>query len=503
MFDSLPLPGILPAKFEQYAEIKSDQELFEALVQNPAELVEFFRYACEDETWSTHKHTRFTKLALHWFEQKALERKLSLEYIYDIADAIQLHAEHISPFIHRGITAHLEDGQENISALLMIACSDILRELVDAHCEVGKNPNLTFKLTRTFFKPFQEYFVTGAAEELWRETPASLHEIMAQARKWDLEELAILCEDVLKRYIDRANVFERLLEAHAKRWPHLKNACIDYINHMNLGIQLERGESNQLICYLHDLSFITLDNYAAIKAEVTRLVFRGKTPQETGFSEVIRETPKLVSLDLSETDAFTPAYLELPSKIDELLLNRCPWLDSTTLPQLLQACPNITKLQMISNPQLDLNAFASLQQLKNLSSLNLARCNLNDNVFKVVLAATRQLEELNVNECMNITAFGFTELARVSPELIYLHASKTEIDDGSLAEVGMHCKRLLQLDVSRCANVSIKGIRELVRLRPTLRTLDLAGCSISHAHLQEIKKEKPRLILIDFKAENI
>lgn len=487
MPNTLPLPGLLPAKFEKYANFRSDQELFEALVQDPHELASFFGHAVEDETWSVRDHAEFTKLVLRWFEKKSLERKLPLEFIYNVADIIQEHAHTLASFVAKDLTIHLKGGDMNASALLMMASSDILREQIDAYCEGGNNPHLTFNVPRDYFKIFDEYFVKERVEELWHESPDTLHKIMDQARNWDLEELAILCEDVLKRYIDRTNVFEQLLTAHANRWPRLKNGCIDYINQMNLGIHLERGAPDQLICQLQDLKFHTVDNYSNIKAAVTRLMFRGKIPEETGFIEVIRETPKLNSLDLSDTDSYAAAYSELPSNLDELILNRCAWLNSSTLGRLFNTCPSITKLQLVSNRQLDINALATLQQLKRLTSLNLARCSLNDTALQVTLAAARRLEELNVNECTEISAFGFTELARSIPELIYLYASKTEIDDGSLAELGMHCKRLMLLDVSRSMNVTFKGVQELVRLCPRLKSIQLSGCPISNASIQELR----------------
>lgn len=496
MPESMQLPAILPAHLMRYEKYRTDQELLDALVQTPSDLIDFFQYACDDETWSSRDHIEFTQNALSWFEKKSLQRSIPAPMLNRIADIIQLHPRTLAPHIARGITLHLNDKDYPVSGLLMIASSDYLHELIDAYCEGGRKPELTFDITSQFFKPFDQYILYGDVEDLWREPPEMLHRIMDQARKWDLEELAIQCEDVLKRYIDRSNVMEKLLEAHAKKWPHLKNACIDFINQMHLGIILERGSPDQLICRLQDFKIHTLDAYEQIKSEVTCLQFRGRLTQETGFDEVVQETPKLKSLDLSETDQYVESYSQLPATLTELILNRCSWLNAQTLGALVKTCPNIQILQLVNNVHLDVSAYAVLPQLKKLKSLNIARCKVDNNTFKIVLTAARSLEELNINDCGDITPAGFTEMARITPELAYLSASNTEMDDGSLAEIGLYNKKLIFFDVSFCSSLSKKGILEIVRIRQTLKTLVLKGCDIPLNVINAIKADKPQLTIL-------
>lgn len=496
MGNPIHLPALLPERFLKYGTAGSEQELFEALAKNPIDLIDFFELAGEDETWSVHDHPVFTKLALAFFETKTLQNSLPVAFIYRIADTIQFHHKALSPLLSRGIHLHLKDKVFDTSGLLMVASSDYFRDLIKAYAEEKGSFDLKFDMDSSFFKIFAEYLLTTEVEELWKETPDSLHRIMAQARKWDLEELAILCESVLKRYIDRTNVFEILLTSHAKGWLYLKNACIDFINQMNLGILLEKGDPAQLICRLADLKFHSLDAYSKIQKEVTHLQMSGYLPEETGFIEIVNATPKLKALDLSETIRFVEVYQDLPETLEELILNRCSWVDGKSLGILFTACPHLKRLQLVNNSHLDIGAYAQLQLLSNLQSLNIARNGIRDDAFAVVIAAAQDLEEINLNDCADITPFGFTELARVSPHLHYIYASRTAIDNGSLAEIGEHCERLVLLDISRCVNITQKGIQEIVRIRPSLRTLIVTGTTIAPAILEELKAARPLLTII-------
>lgn len=495
MGNTIHLPVGMPERFLKYGKAESEQELFEALAKTPLELVDFFEQACEDETWSSQDHPAFTKMALAYFEKRTLQNGLPISLIYRVADVIQYHHRALHELVSRGVRLHLKDKVFLTSGLLMVASSDYFLDLLKAYAN-EVDYEIKFPIDSSFFKFFDEYLFTTEVDELWKENPEMLHRIMDQARKWDLEELAILCETVLKRYIDRTNVFEILLAAHAKGWFYLKNACIDFINQMNLGIVLEKGEPNQLICRLRDLKFHTLDDYTKVQSEVTMLQFAGSLPGESGFNEIISATPKLRSLDLSESNHYEEAFQDLPSTIQELILNRCPWIDAKSLSVFAKACPNIHKLHLVNNQQLDISAYAQLQSFPKLQMLNLARCGIKDDGFKVVMAAARSLEEVNLSDCADITPFGFTELARVSPSLQYIYASRTEIDNGSLAEIGEHCKRLAFLDISRCGNITSKGIQEIVRLCPTLRTLVVTGTQLSGKIIDSLKAARPLLTIV-------
>lgn len=489
----MKLPLLVPEYFEEYRRFETDEELFEALSGNVHLLVDFFCHACDDETWAGKEHVEFISKCLDWFETKSVQNTLAMSHIHEIADTLQYHHDPLKNLISRSITLQLQDKSVNASGLLMIACSDYFHDLIRSNATGGDEIVIQLDVEAFFWVIVQEYLETGLVDELWRETPEQLHVLMGYARKWDLEELAILCEEVLVRYIDRSNVYEQLLQAHLWGWPHLKNACIDFINDMNRGIRFKKGELDQLICRFEDLKVHTLDDYRHVEQAVNILQFSGSLPDDPAFLEVVERTPHLKGLDLSDTIHFVEAYRKLPSTITELYLNRCFWLNSAFLREFARTCPKVSILHLVSSPHLDVSTFAVLSEFKYLKILDIARCKVDADAFSVILAAARGVETLNVNECSDIPSFSFTELARLCPELVYLYASKTECDDGSLAEMAQNSKRLIYLDISRCRNISDKGILTLAHDRSSLRTLIIKGCDVTEKTIQSIKKDRPHL----------
>ncbi len=492
----MKLPDLIPDAFLQYEQCESDDELFAALVREPSLLVDFFYSASDDHTWSTRDHPQFTKKALSWFERECLDNNLAMPFIFKVADAIQNNSLALKPLIDRRVGVKLTDGELFTSAILMIASSDSFRELLRSTPKKEKAITIELKMNAHFFNIVDEYLLHGEGVELWKEEPEALEKVMGLARRWELEELALQAEEILIRYLTRDNVFDRLGEAQKRKWPVLRQGCIDLLNQMKLGIILRAGGLNMLACRFEDLKVHTIDAYKKIKKSVTSLEFVGNQSEKQMFIELIEMTPNLQGLNLGDTDSHLEIFKKLPPNVTQLRLNHCSWINAQALSLFAEVFPKLTHLELVSNPHLGSLAFGMLQQFPELTYLNVARCDLDDDAFKVICAAAARLETINVEGSGDITPFGFTELARISPGLRYIYAGKTQISDGSIIEIAQNCLKLRYLNVAQCRNVTYKGLEELVRLRSSLKTLVVKGCNLSDSEFTALKKERAQLTII-------
>ncbi len=492
------LPALLPAQFERYAKAPTELALFRALIKTPSDFLRFFEYACGDETWS-QKHSEFmhdsiTLLTLRFFQDN-LEMDLALR-------AVKVLREHFSilePYIPFIIEIIIEDQKVEINPLLLGTQSKFFRDLLRMECK-DKNKKWV-KLNEGSYEIIQlvkEFSNTGNVGNLWRKEKNEVLKIIHQATQWEIPGLVSLCEGVLERYIHRVNVIEMLLSAHQEHWMHLKKACVDFINDLNLGFQLKYFAAPDYLGFeFLDFKDNALSFFEQLRSVITHLIFSHSLTEEAGFSNVVNCCPNLICVDLSGSLTFSERLVDMPSMLQELDVSQCSWLDQYALKKIVEICPQLTKLSLRSNVQITHMGWGELLKLRQLKSLDLARCHQIDNdEFKIILRACAGLEVLNLEECKKITDKGFEELAYSIPKLTHLNLTRCTISDVALLEVATKLRIMTSLNLTRCEYLSEKGIIEAVKQSHTLRSLNLTHCNISTTGLEAIYKINPSLEMI-------
>ncbi|XP_061533125.1 F-box and leucine-rich repeat protein 13 isoform X1 [Phycodurus eques] len=91
----------------------------------------------------------------------------------------------------------------------------------------------------------------------------------------------------------------------------------------------------------------------------------------------------------------------------------------------------------------------------------------------------RNLQELNVSECFNITDAMIESIVGGCNSLLYLNLSSTLLTDATLRELARHCINLQYLSLAYCHKMTDEGFQYLSLGRGchNLLHLDLSGCS--------------------------
>uniref|UniRef100_A0A3Q2ZXM7 F-box and leucine-rich repeat protein 13 n=1 Tax=Kryptolebias marmoratus TaxID=37003 RepID=A0A3Q2ZXM7_KRYMA len=111
--------------------------------------------------------------------------------------------------------------------------------------------------------------------------------------------------------------------------------------------------------------------------------------------------------------------------------------------------------------------------------LNLRGCtSLNWPSLKCI-SECRNLQELNVSECFNVTDVMVQRIIEGCPCLLYLNLSCTLITNNTLKEISRNCVRLQYLSLAYCCRFTDKGFLYLTTGKGgrNLIHLDLSGCT--------------------------
>ncbi|KAL6996685.1 hypothetical protein U1Q18_006814 [Sarracenia purpurea var. burkii] len=143
---------------------------------------------------------------------------------------------------------------------------------------------------------------------------------------------------------------------------------------------------------------------------------------------------------------------------------------------------DIVKNPRIKSLKLDFNWHLTDECLGKLASvcpglemLDLSHCrSLTQNGVSNFLKTDSKVSYLCINGCMGIKNIGTgSEL----PKLEVFKAAKSGIDDEGLAMIGNRCHGIMILDLGRCLGATSIGLKEILRNCRRLREINLNGCS--------------------------
>ncbi|KAL5576091.1 hypothetical protein UlMin_017790 [Ulmus minor] len=167
---------------------------------------------------------------------------------------------------------------------------------------------------------------------------------------------------------------------------------------------------------------------------------------------LIRNCPMLNEIKMACTKLgakeFTSDFVVNPQvKSLDLRHNKC--LGNESVKKIAFACPNL--------------------QLLNLSYC----CQITEEAIEEVLKRCPEIRHLSVNRCKGVKKFLIDfEL----PKLEVICATKSSIDDEGLSLIGKNCRNLLQLNLRYCVNVTEKGVKEVVQNCRSLQEINLKWC---------------------------
>lgn len=490
----MDLPLELPKELRYLGEAKDSKMLMEMLTSLPPDLITFFESACEDSSWCA-KHTDFMNSAIQWITIKSFEERLMDEFAQRAATAIRKNFNILRHQIFLNLIFEVDGKQIKQNSLLWATVSDYFHKHIRIECREKKNSKISMgAMNHGIFEQIQEYVETGNVNNLWRKSEREILEVFRDASEWNIPGLMIDCEILLKKYITPENAIETLISAHKNRWLHLKLTCMEFINHLNLGIYLEIENVQNLSVEVLNFRRKTLEVFEQLSSVITHLHLGGSLAENPEFSDVIQRCPNLIGINFSGSVDFSDKFLAIPQDIQDLDLSKCTWLKGEYLQMFARACPNIKTLNLTSNYDLTYDDWTELYEFYELETLDISRCHqIKNEDFTVIFKACRMIKKLIMVECIQVEEAMFNEIGRVMSGLTDLNIARCNISDAALVDLSTKCNNLVTLNLVRCLNITEKGITEAIRHFPSLRELDISNCRIPPVVLQKMKKIRPTL----------
>lgn len=493
----MELPALLPEKYYFISKAENDQALFQLLLGNTADFVNFFEVASEDETWSEF-HQNFMSLALAWFTNQFFQDKLDLSLAVRIRNAFQEHYPILHTLLPKNISLQIKGELFPVNSLILGSYSLYLKDLILKECRDKSKKTLTLaNISESEVNYLIDYMDTGKFKDLWRFEKKELISLLKVASKLQLYELSKECQLILKRYLSRENVVDTLTEAINRHWIYLKEEACLFFNHLELGANLYSFENKDLGFEFFTFLDKTWEVFLRLAPKITHLIVKGKLSLEMRFDEALKKCPNLSGLDLSATELESPFLNSIPGNLRELNVGRCQWLTDENFFNLNRVCPNLQQLDLSQDTQLTYKAFGSLKKFGSLKSLTLSYCHqIGDEELALVLESCPGLIELNISGCKKLTESALLNTTTSLPRLITLSAERTGINDRVLNEIGNKLIFLEKLDLTHCLNITDRGVGDLLRKTKSLKELNLRECRLSSDTLKLFKDQFPKILLL-------
>ncbi|MBA3237918.1 MAG: BTB/POZ domain-containing protein [Parachlamydiaceae bacterium] len=490
------MPALLPERLSLYEAAESEERLLDLLEKNHSDLIYFFEACCDDETWCD-THPLFIKKIIDWITSQILSGILRVDLAKIAAKALQKHYYNLKSFVPKNIFFELEDDLVAINSLLFQGISPSFYDLIRTNCFEMNKIKASLKPTRSFeFKIIQEYIYTGEVKELWRLEESQILRVLQLARFYQLQDLSKDCEELYLRYISINNYMDYMAFSQQQNLMLIREKCCALSNSLQSALIFTSLGAQDLACEFTVSTATTLDELKAWAKYVTHFIAGSQVMEDLDLILILQQCPRLRSVDVGKTREFSNHMLQL-QRFKELVLSGCRWLQDQTFKKLVAAFPQLEKLDLTSCSQITSMGWGELTKLPRLNSLILANCDaLDDESFGLILASARHLRELVLSECRGLTKVGFHALATSKQPFDLLVLGRTEVVDADLLEITSNIRSLNSLDLTRCQNLTERGIFDALKNTISLNEVCLTHTAIGEKALSTLKQLKPQLKFI-------
>jgi len=492
------LPALLAYHFIQYSKAPSPQALASALAFAPDDLLQFFTAACNDATWS-EQHPELLSLLLFWLTQQQLAATLPFTYFQQAAAVMQQHSQQIKELLPTNLTLSIGKTNFLTNTLLLATSSEFFSALIHRQCRIGKKTTIALEAEEKLsdlFPLLLEFIHTADIPLLWREPPELILQLHEQAACFGLEKLQELCAEIYKRYFTSDNVLGILLQAYTKGWKGMYQRCVSFISQADMEIHFPSTSIEELFFAFDEINDRTKERFFLVAPFITHLVCQREHALHPFMREAIAHMPLLRGLDITGTARCPEFFEDLSDSISYLNLSECGWLTDATLRWLAAHYPRVEQFIAHRCHGLSTGGWAALGWWEKLRILDISNSYaVGDQALRLILQSCRSIEEISTHECQGISDEGWKEIARHAPAVQQLDISKTKIGDETLIEIAFHCRALRHIDLSQCEKVTEKGIVELVKHTPALRSLAIRRCSIPLSVIVQLQERYPKLQL--------
>lgn len=361
------LPTFALPRFQFLIPYRNDEELFEKLRANSAQLLPFFQVAVEDETWS-EKHFRLIALLLQFLTRASLEGKLDPKTIKQIIDSFHKHRSLLASSIPKPVQLQFKEHTLQVNPLIALGMSSYLALRLEAlpQDKIVQIQNVPFEQAELLLL----YLEQGYLHDLFRYQKTELEKLLQAAEAWGVAPLARECEKLLSRYIESGSLDESLLHALEEKRYLLAEEIVAKINAQQQGVRLSLVSGELCFEPLETHERVT-ERLGRLAPFIVKLKAQGMLPAQEIFWDWANALPRLRSLDLSGSEAIHERWLEGLEMIQTLDLSRCSWVNDALFAELCQRGPHLQELSLTYNTQLTSLAWPHLRHCKHLKSLDL------------------------------------------------------------------------------------------------------------------------------------
>nr|XP_048289474.1 dynein regulatory complex subunit 6 isoform X1 [Myodes glareolus] len=256
--------------------------------------------------------------------------------------------------------------------------------------------------------------------------------------------------------------------------PHISDCAFKALSACNL--KKIRFEGNKRIT---DACFKYIDkNYPGIN-HIYMVDCKALTDSSLKSLSVLKQ---LTVLNLTKciriSDAGLRQFLDGPAsaRLRELNLTNCSLLGDTSILRLSERCFNLHYLSLRNCEHLTDMAIEFLTNMLSLISIDLSGT-LITNEGLSTLSRHRRLRELSLSECTNITDLGIRSYCKTSLHLEHLDVSYcAQLTDDIIKSVAIFCTRITSLNIAGCPKITDGGLEALSAKCHYLHILDISGC---------------------------
>ncbi|XP_055468567.1 dynein regulatory complex subunit 6 [Psammomys obesus] len=171
-------------------------------------------------------------------------------------------------------------------------------------------------------------------------------------------------------------------------------------------------------------------------------------------------------------------FLDGPASMSlrELNMTNCFLLSDSSIIRMSERCLNLHYLNLRNCEHLTDVAVEHIAGMSSLISVDLSGTSISNEGMSI-LTKHRRLKELSLSECFNITDTGIRTYCKISMCLEHLDVSFcTQLTDETIRTIAIFCTRITSLNVTGCPKITDAGLEILAAKCHYLHILDISGC---------------------------
>lgn len=437
---------------EIVAKAKDGKELFELMLPlPPADKVELFQYAADDQTWVAEKGgDDYMSLMIPYLTEANIKNTLSKELLQIAAESLQANIRFLFYYMPEDIGFIVQNYRFPANSLLFrFIGGEYFSNLIDDYVITRGQKEVELKGVKIrVFQYLKEFVYSGAMEDLWKEEPKIILSVQRKGNKWRMKALSDTAFRTFKNYISKEVLFKRLIAAFEEKNIHMTEELLVELEKEDLGFQLQIRDAGFTLT-LKKLDEEIEKMLDAFSPFVYTLHVPQRGIEEESLKKLLRKCQRLESLDLSNfKECADPIELiqALPRGLHILTLCALSWVTDPVVEALIQHIPKLSSLDLSGCDNFQITLLSELSRLKNLETLRLAYLRINESVLSIVAPLWRTVRDLDLSYC--------------------------PVDDKALLVIIRNLYELRELNLCGCRNVTPEGVLQLAVCRG-LRKLDL------------------------------